>query len=383
MGAAPRYDIPMRAIGRISDILSLAEQAGIKTTEKIIGRFAYIYLEAPMCSEWEAGPAEHPAAGLLRMIQYAGWPTNRRPFPARPDPTKPFSPENFRWAREMDGKPNRDSRDPQYRRVLIAWEELNRGAGVLPWASIDDFTRAVGLPPETAPHTRVKLVRVSPHEPISAANLRWVASEKCAEGDRPLRIKAHHAFDRLPAKEREAAGWKDFRAFLKAVGLPMYGAKRVSLVRKDPSQPHSKENSYWKESSAAPEEQHRRSRAYQTWYRLGKESDKAGNPWNDFELFLHDVGLPPTLAKRVGLSRRDSSRPHSKENTLWVDRSASTHPADGVGAVEPTPASTPVPAPTPDPPQGTRPCPCGRRQIYDPDLDLCSICVFELAKKAS
>lgn len=62
-------------------------------------------------------------------------------------------------------------------------------------------------------------------------------------------------------------------------------------------------------------DEHKESKEWIAWQNLKKTDPDIPKEWNDFHVFLEDMGEKPSQDHRLG--KRDYRLPHSKENTYW------------------------------------------------------------------
>jgi hypothetical protein len=105
--------------------------------------------------------------------------------------------------------------------------------------------------------------------------------------------------------------WDKFENFLLDVGIRQ---KHEHFYRPDPSKPFGPDNFEWIYFEGRRGDH----KDYSKWWRA-KLMVGMCPIWNDFIIFIQDMGDAPLAA---GLKRRDLSRPHSPSNSYWeVERS--------------------------------------------------------------
>jgi hypothetical protein len=331
--------------GRLASILDSLAGRGIDMSKAILGRLLYIWgMIDPVAPEWAIQPGESPFEPFYRMVRDTGLPPPNKTRLTLKDPNKSYGPGNTRWS--VAFRPGSVSHDPRYRRAYTTWRSLwerevypfLHGNNVVPgspatwaacaqahfpWPLFENFTDQVPLPPAVAARTRLRLERIDPRKPWSKDNVRWTTTPRIEREEIPRRQKAYQAWRRLGADR--TADWDTFDAFLRDVGLPPAGFSRCGLGKSNLSLPHGPKNTSWV--------------GYGEWVRSGSSPAAGASS-------AKAPGLDPSLALGV--------------------TPAAPPPAPSGPAMFPAPAG--------------RPCPCGRRQVFDPDLDRCMLCVIEIAR---
>lgn len=173
----------------------------------------------------------------------------------------------------------------------------------------------------------LSLLRHDPTLPYSKENCNW-GMRTTVNGPTLGRPKTHGmtgtpvygCWNALRRKPDFCDAWRnDFSAFFSDMGDKPKG---LSMLRRDPTMPYSKDNCYWgkrargSHSTSSPRETHGKSRGrvYGCWNALRRKPDFCDVWKNDFSAFYADMGDRPPSAF---LFRRDKTKPFSKANCYW------------------------------------------------------------------
>ena len=284
--------------------------------------------------------------------------TLRRRRLVRIDTSKPFGPGNAQWSGSLFAY---SSRGYHYAKAKAAYTRIDESPllpGQVRWKNFEEFVKEVGFPPERSADNggrggHIYQIRAKdPSLPIGQGNAEWGVKEAGVTSDMGLYLSNRHFWKKLFAEWSHQGPfpeeWNTFIGFLHPDTGPGPVPSRApsgslrprwTLGRKDPSKPHAVGNTIWVERGAegegclleAPRKENitqdivTYSRTRYFWKKF-VTSGACPKSWEDFRVFMDkSTGPGPVPASvpggnqrpRWALGRKDPSKPHSAENSIW------------------------------------------------------------------